>query len=62
MSLTYIGALVQFAVVLGLLNSEEANIVTEGLVAVISLATLAVTLWGRFRLGGVSVFGAKLLK
>lgn len=59
MSLTYIGAIVQFLVVLGLVTTEEANVVTEGVVAIVALVTLGVTLYGRFRLGGVSMFGTK---
>ena len=59
MSLTYIGAIVQFLVALGLITIEEASVLTEGIIAIVSLVTLGVTLYGRFRAGGVTLFGAR---
>lgn len=59
MSLTYVSAIVQFLILLGVLTQEEATIVSEGLVAVVSLVALLVTLYGRYRLGGVDKFGLK---
>lgn len=59
MSLTYIAAIVQFLVVLGLITQEEAQTLSDGVVAVVSLITLFVTLWGRFRAGGVDIFGIR---
>jgi hypothetical protein len=59
MSLTYIGAIVQFGVVLGLITGEEAKTIGDGLVAILSLVTLLITLYGRYRLGGVDKMGLK---
>lgn len=59
MSLTYISAIVQFLILLGVLTQEEANVVSEGLVAVMSLVALLVTLYGRYRLGKVDMFGMR---
>lgn len=59
MSLTYIGAIVQFLVMLGVLSQEESQTVSDGIVAILSLVTLGITLYGRWRLGGVTKFGIK---
>ena len=49
MSITYASAIVQFLILMGVLTQEEANIVSEGLVAVVSPVALLVTLYGRYR-------------
>lgn len=59
MSLTYISAIVQFLILLGVLTQEEATVLSEGLVAVVSLVALLVTLYGRYRLGNVDVLGMR---
>lgn len=59
MSRTYIFALVQFLVSCGLLSMSEAEMLSEGIIAIISLATLAGTLYGRFQAGGISLFGVR---
>lgn len=57
MSLTYITSIVQFLIIIGVLTQEEATVVSDGLVAVMSLIALLVTLYGRYRAGGVDIFG-----
>jgi hypothetical protein len=57
MSITYIGAFLQFGVILGLITGEEAQTIGDGLVAISSLVLLLITLYGRFRLGGVDKLG-----
>ena len=59
MSLTYLGAIVQALVVPGLFTNEEAQILTDGVLALVSLGSLVVTLYGRFRLGDISLFGTR---
>jgi len=44
---------------LGVLSQEEATVLSEGLVAVVSLVALLVTLYGRYRAGGVDIFGIR---
>ena len=58
-SLTYIGSIAQALVVLGLFTNEEATVLTDGVLAVIALLSLAVTLAGRWRAGGVNILGNK---
>lgn len=57
MSTTYISAIIQFLIIMGVLNQEEAQTVSDGMVAILALITLLMTLWGRYRLGSVTVFG-----
>lgn len=57
MSTTYISAIIQFLIIMGVLNQEEAQTVSDGMVAILALITLLMTLWGRHRLGGVTVSG-----
>lgn len=59
MSITYIGAFVQFLVTFGLITADEATTVTDGIVAIASLVTLGITLWGRYRAGGMKWWGGK---
>lgn len=59
MSLTYISAIAQFFVVMGLITTDEADIVEKGIMAIGSLVLLGYTLYGRFRIGGVSMFGLR---
>jgi len=59
MSLTYISAIANFLILLGVLSQEEATVLSEGLVAVVSLVALLVTLYGRYRAGGVDIFGIR---
>lgn len=60
MSLTYITSIVQFLIILGVLTQEEAYVLSEGLVAVVSLVTLLGALYGRYRVGGITIFGFRL--
>jgi len=57
MSTTYIASIVQFLILLGVLTQEEATVVSDGLVAVLSLVALLVTLYGRYKAGGLDIFG-----
>lgn len=57
MSLTYISAIAQFLIALNILTPAEAQIVSDGISAILALAALAVTLFGRWRAGGVNPFG-----
>lgn len=57
MSTTYIASIVQFLILLGVLTQEEATVVSDGLIAVMSLVALLVTLYGRYRAGGLDIFG-----
>lgn len=60
MSITYLGAIAQFLVVLNLLSQNEADILVEGLTGLVSLIVLVITLWGRFRTSTVITwFGAR---
>lgn len=59
MSMTYIGAIAQFLVTFGIITADEAATVTDGLVALVSLVTLGITLWGRFRLGDTHWWGGR---
>lgn len=59
-SITFIGAIMQFFVVMGLLTMEEAEVAKEGIVALFSLILLGVTLYGRVRAKfPVDMFGFK---
>ena len=58
-SITYIGSIAQALVVLGLFTNEEAVILTDGVLAVGGLIALGVTLYGRWRAGGVNLSGIK---
>lgn len=57
MSTTYISAIIQFLIIMGVLNQEEAQTVSDGMVAILALITLLMTLWGRYRLGGIRATG-----
>jgi hypothetical protein len=59
MSITYLAQLLQFLVVFGLISQSEADVINEGIVAIISLVVLAIGLYGRFRAGGVNIFGLR---
>ncbi len=59
MSITYLASILQFLVVLGLINQQEADLINEGIVAVISLVVLGITLYGRWRAGGVNILGLR---
>lgn len=49
----------QFLVTFGLITADEATTVTDGIVAIASLVTLGITLWGRYRAGGMKWWGGK---
>lgn len=59
MSVTYITAITQFLIVLGLITTEEAKTIEQGIVALIALGVLIGTLWGRYRAGGVNIWGQR---
>lgn len=59
MSITYLSSILQFLVVVGLINQSEADIVNDGVIAIISLVILGISLWGRFRAGGVNILGLR---
>ena len=47
MSKTIIGALLQFSVAVGLLSASEMETASQGVMAVIALASLVYTVYGR---------------
>lgn len=56
MSLTYVSALLSFAVAIGILHQDEADTLNS----IIALAVpLALTLYGRYRAGGIHWSGIK---
>lgn len=58
MSTTYVAAIANFLILLGVLSQEEATVLSEGLIAVVSLVVLLVTLYGRFTARkSVDIFG-----
>lgn len=59
MSLTYIAAISSFLVTINVLTTAEAQVLNDGLLALVSLGTLLVTLYGRWRAGGVNMFGLR---
>lgn len=59
MSLTYISSIIQFLIVLELVTPSEGEILSNGATAILALITLGFTLWGRYRLGDISIFGTR---
>lgn len=59
MSVTYLAAIAQFLVVLGLLNQGEADTLLNGADAIVSLIILAITLYGRWKAGGITLLGMR---
>ena len=59
MSLTYIASITQFLVALGFITSTEATTISDGVSAIIALLILLVTLYGRWRAGGVNMLGMR---
>lgn len=57
MSKTYIGAIATLVAALGILTEAEAVNVLN---AIILLATTGVTLYGRYKAGGITVFGGRM--
>lgn len=60
MSQTYLAAITQFVVVMGVLNQADADALLTGLISVVALGNLLWTLWGRFRAGGITKLGTRL--
>lgn len=58
-SLTYVAQIAQFFVVLGFITESEFQIIEEAILAISSLIILGLGLYGRYRAGGINVFGIR---